>query len=422
MSTNGLSTHVKQSGYVLFRVADLACYPVIFISLLVTSGTRISRICSPDKNSRYPGFQAFDILWVVSAFASCPSPQPWDTRWYLHWKNDRLIFDRDNVVIEEISGLYGPGAQIAWLLTTLSVIATLVLVKYPNEHSNGSKFGINPDIIASVMYTFFASVDLLHQSFSQLLWPRPLTLHSAALTVWTAIILLLATISLFRTKKRPIEMWQIVFYSTLWMCILSYLLSRKWLLFDASEFSELESQAYSSNFIAILNVWIKKSEVIFRFCLSIPMLLYFFFASKVRSTIWKALIMISFILFYTVILDILLDLHETVREHYLPNPTPEELPFISGHRVHPDYFRKAFRRVIPLTSHSLTDLDQMTALVTTAVILAWQWNVWRFPITLAVKIKEALMSRISPGRPSAEEPAIDLESLSSRHTGIEQEV
>jgi hypothetical protein len=428
MPAKDFSRRVKQSGYMLFRAADLACYPIILISMLVENGPRLLTFCSPRDIDSSPVTQLLvGGAMVIGAWEGCPLNQvgysPWKSRYEFYGRYGERAMDPGNIV----SGLYGPGVQVAWLLTTLSVMATIMFVKSPNENDNDSKRGINADLIASVLFTVFASADLLHKSFfPKEFFKYTLQFDAAAQTVWTAIVLLLAILAPFRTSKRVIEVWQVVFYSTLWIGILSYLLSRQWLLFDLRIFLPIRSGGTMPEFIPFFKTWVGQSDTIFRFLLSIPMILYFSFASKLRSIIWKGVIMLGFILFYTVIFEVLLELHHRIFFPYpiktTVGPPNDFVDLYTQYQIRPEYFLKVLRKVVPVTSHSLTDLDQMLALVTTAVILAWQWNVWRFPITLAAKIKETLTPRISPGRPSAEEPAIDLESLSPRRTGVEGEV
>jgi hypothetical protein len=421
MSANSWSGRGKQIGHMLFRAADLACYPVILISLLVTNGTKVTAFCSIDEVGP-PRVQL-----VMSKWMTCPPPR--NEHSYSQVPQLEFTFNHTRKIVDmegEVSGLYGPGAQIAWLLTILSVMATLIFFKGSNENNIGSKFRINADVIASVLYAIFASADLLHKSF----FPKEsfrLEFDAASRTVWNAIVLLLAILAPFRASKRAIEPWQAAFYFTLWVCFLSYLLSRKWLLFDVNEFSARQKSSPKPEFISMFKIWIREPEAIFRLLLSIPMLLYFSFASRLKSIVWKPIVMMGFILFCTVVFDVLLEFHNTIYTYLTsdqrPRFWPKGLLYTSlQHIIHPEYFPKHLRKTIPVTVYPLTDLDQMAALVTTVIVLGWQWKIWRWPITLAVKVKEALTSRISPGRPPAEDPLIDLESLSSRRTGVEEEV
>jgi hypothetical protein len=425
MSAHNFSSRVKQSGYLLFRVADLACYPVILIFLHVTNSPNILTYCWPKDLEGTPLARSVGGgPLVLRAWDGCPIAQngysPYDTRFELRPTSRGNFMDPGNGV----SGLYGPGTQIAWLLTTLSLMATLIFSKVPNDNKDFSKHAINADMIASVLYTIFASADLLHKSF----FPKEpfkysFDFEAAAQTVWTAIVLFLAVLALFRTSKRAIGLWQIVLYLTLWLCVLSHLLSRKWLLFDIRKFNirnDPENPLLYWDFVGSLKIWIRQSKTIFRSLFSIPMILYFIFASKLRSNIWKFVVITGFISFYIVIFNILPEILDTIsRRDVILYPSKG---LVSHFQLRPGYFLKVLRKAIPATTHSLTDLDQMAALVTTVVVLIWQWKMWRCPLTLAMKIRGTLWPHVLPDRTSVEGPVIDLESLPPRRTAVEEEV
>jgi hypothetical protein len=425
MSAHNFSSRVKQSGYLLFRVADLACYPVILIFLHVTNSPNILTFCWPKDLEGSPLARSIGSgPLVLRAWDGCPIAQngysPYDTRFELRPISPGDFMDSGSAV----SGLYGPGAQTAWLLTILSVMATLISSKSPNDSNDFSKHTINADIITSVLYIIFASADLLHKTF----FPKEFFKYSfdfdaAAQTVWTAIVLLLAVLALFRTSKRDIGLWQIVLYSTLWLCVLSHLLSRRWLLYDIRTFDITvypESRLTFRYFIGDLKIWIRQPKTIFRFLFSIPMIFYFIFASKIRSNIWKSVVIAGFISFYTVIFNILPEILDTIsRRDVILYPSNG---LTSHFQLRPGYFLKVLRKAIPATTHSLTDLDQMAALVTTVVVLVWQWQMWRCPLTLAVKIRGTLWPHLLPDKTSVEGPVIDLESLPPRRTAVEEEV
>ncbi|PVF96127.1 hypothetical protein CPB86DRAFT_799132 [Serendipita vermifera] len=54
--------------------------------------------------------------------------------------------------------------------------------------------------------------------------------------------------------------------------------------------------------------------------------------------------------------------------------------------THPEYISMQFKLMIPPTNHQVNDLDQLAALVTTSVVLVWQWKAWKLDLYLIKKL------------------------------------
>jgi hypothetical protein len=67
--------------------------------------------------------------------------------------------------------------------------------------------------------------------------------------------------------------------------------------------------------------------------------------------------------------------------------------------------------MLPVTNHNLRDLDQLAALVTTIIVLAWQWKAWKWPGAAIRKLKWIVKARFRLSRPAGNDSAIDMENL-----------
>lgn len=307
----------------------------------------------------------------------------------------------------EVSGLYGPGAYVSWLMMMLSVLSTSIFKRIPESSGrNETTIGVNADMIASILYIFVAAGDLVRKSFYR--GGTVAAFVAAAQTVWGGIIFLLAAIGPNRT--RPLDLRQAIFYIAFWACTASHLLARKWLIFN------FLTSPVGGGWRPTLEEWALWSQGPFRLLLSIPMIMYYRFSRNARSNRWKFVGASALLLFYHLIAKMLQDmydawntwftLHGEDRSIWFPNGVSQSLfrPII-----HPEYFPSQLQMIIPVTQNRIMDLDQLATLITTAVVLSWQWKIWRLAGRVAKIWNIRLFARTTP----VEDVLVDLEEFSS---------
>lgn len=415
-----LPPHARKLSRRLFQIVELGCYPAMAISLLVTYSPSPLRMCLLED--------AYDPWWVTyggrplgqaqySQWVPCPSHR----RAYIYDQehNYRLILtfggywaagddgSLGNYAPIEVSGLYGPGAYISWFLMMLSVLSTSIFWRRTESlNRNNTNSGINGEIIACILYLFVAAGDLVHKSIYRDCYEAGFI--ATAQTVWGGILFSLAAIG--PNRARPLNMRQVLFYFTFWVCTGSHLFARRWMVFD---YIVMPRELY----IVSLRDWVASFHGPFRLLLSIPMIAYYQFSANIQTNRWKFVAVFAFIHFYNPVSRILLDMYDTwstymfmpyenIRQEWFPKKITYS---IFRPIIHPDYLPAQIKMMIPVTQNKISDLDQAATLITTVIVLIWQWKVWTLPSKLVKTKIIHLFLRSSP----VEQAPVDLEDFSS---------
>ncbi|PVF96125.1 hypothetical protein CPB86DRAFT_861167 [Serendipita vermifera] len=374
--------------------------------------------------------------WLEAPTPQVPLPQwlpcPGPPTAYPYQTKSRYKFDfwwinisGPNITID-VSGLYGPGAHISWLLTVLSVLASACFRKESSPRGNILKEYIDADIIASILYAMIASGDLIHKSSFM---PTPSVVgnywinakHEAAFlaaaqTVWIAFVFLVALIGLHKRGEHSGSRYLAILYLAFWICATSYLLARRWLLFGLQPQPQMLATLMYQFRDVIINL-----EIPLRLLVSAPLLLSYRFLAIIRSKKWKFVITLALMFLYKPIMKITMELRAVLHHYYFIAPDEEERskwwpkgPFHSIYRsaTHPEYLKTKLKMIIPVTNHQINDLDQLAALVTTSVVLAWQWKAWKWALYPIKELRRLWnLSFSSLLRTSGNDAPINLEDL-----------
>jgi hypothetical protein len=131
----------------------------------------------------------------------------------------------------EVSGLYGPGTFLSWILIMLSILANSAL--RIDDTNADVHFGISADLLAGAVYIVATSFDLLHRSFGPQRCKRDAQFYAAAHVIWMSIVLCLAIIG-FDRKQRTLDISprQTVYRFLLWISIIAHLSTRELIFFN----------------------------------------------------------------------------------------------------------------------------------------------------------------------------------------------
>jgi hypothetical protein len=415
-----MSDRTRHMAYRLLQVADLAAYPAICLLFVVTYGPRYFPLCfmaSPNHHKYIP-------LEIPASLLSSPRWEPpclgqyitmyplqRKPRYQLHFAH-LIMFDSDYAI--QVSGLYGPGTYLSWLLTAISTLVSFNFQSESRQSDNQAKYGINADIIVSIIYPLAVCGDLLYRSFTyqrhleNACQDCPASFTVVAQTTWFAAILLVLMIGPKRMDRVAENRQLMVLYLAFWSCKISYLLARRRLLFPIWVSSVPLILALRAFLWRIITL-----EIPVYLLLSIPLILYYRSSARIHSRTRLLVIMISVILLYNPLLMFIIHLHSILYTYLLFRPAfPERQPdsifrSIIALTTHPDYIYSQFTMIVPATNHNLRDLDQLAALVTTIIVLSWQWKAWRWPGVAIRKVK----ARFRLNRPLISDPVINLENL-----------
>jgi hypothetical protein len=312
-----MSDRTRHIGHRLLQVADLAGYPAICLLFVVTYGPRFFPLCFMAW-SDLPGYPPPEIpvsLPSTSVPSWMPCPGQGMTMYPQQMKlGYRLQFVHLNIFVPDyamqISGLYGPGTYLSWLLTAISTLVSFNFRGESSQSDNKAKYGINADIIASIIYPLVACGDLLYRSFtlhkhlSNQDQDHHASFNAAAQTTWFAAILFVLMIGPKRMDRVPENRQLIALYLAFWICTISCLLARRWLL--------VEIWHLNVPLISALYMFLERIvtlEIPVRLLLSLPLILYYHSSARVHSRTWILIIMISIPLFYNPFLRIIIHLY-----------------------------------------------------------------------------------------------------------------
>jgi len=290
---------------------------------------------------------------------------------------------------EAVSGLYGPGAYVSWILVLLSsIVATFVSPPHePDQH----RVRIDADILATNIYAIVASVDLLHRHYLSFLSRLGASIAASERIVWNALIFSLAIIGPNRggTLNNRLKLQ----YIALWIFTVSEIQTR------TPSFPDL-GVMYRSNMWKSLPMGLLLS-LRHAATTTAPLAIYYRWSAAIPSRLFKLLAAVVFFFCFT---------YGQILFHNYWLFLPISVDGIVTWR---------FRVLLPPARSDLRDLDQLAPLITSAFILLWQWKLWKLglgAIRLAQKLTLKLLSR---RRPTIEEPHIDLEDIPASATNTE---
>jgi hypothetical protein len=214
--------------------------------------------------------------------------------------------------IDAVSGLYGPGAYIAWVLCTMSAIISSATEKNPSST-------LSPDIITSLLYSNVSVYWYHGRFFSRWTEGSDILQDYSAQTasfVFNVSTLLHGLGYIFNSKRRK-NLWAVFVVWDVWLS------------------------------------WI--SPVAFAFLARKSIVIQFYFAPMIL-----------------IITYIIVEYHNPSRWMLVLLPL---LSFVLLEALRCQ-FSTARILVIPKTASNLTDLDQFVSLITAIVVLTYQWKLW----------------------------------------------
>lgn len=284
-------------------------------------------------------------------------------------------------VVADVSGLYGPGTYGSWLLIMTSAITTSLLL------DPGQNFAVyvDSDILTGMIYSIVCCGDMLHRAFTSHWNTRCASYIAAARVAWCAWIFSIAAVSPNRdqmSKGKNIR-------HGLW-CLLLVITSTSLAFTMYTNFTTLYNFYHKWHSPGSVPDHLKRMARNF-FIYTMPMFIYYQCSSKIPLKWAKLLFGAIFVVVYTFA------------------PILGEYHWLFRYTIQRDAYKWSPKTLLPITEIALHELDQVVAMITTVIILVWQWRVWKLGPKLFRLAKAVRNGRRRWDSSSSEESAIDLE-------------
>jgi hypothetical protein len=286
---------------------------------------------------------------------------------------------------EAVSGLYGPGAYASWLLVILSsLVSSFISPPHtPDQH----RVRVDADILSANIYAIVSSADFIRRAYLFSFHLRGASFMAAGRVVWIALIFSLAIIGPNRGKTSSTRLR--VQYIGLWIFTISQLLTR---VPSFPDFGNIyRSNMWNDLPRQLLGVLRNAATT------TIPLAIYYRWSAAIPSHFVRLLAAVAFFLCFTYG-EIL------VRYYWLFLPISAD-----------DVATWRFRILVLPARSELKELDQVAPLITSALILLWQWKIWKLGSIVARSTKNSRLR----SRSNVEEPPIDLEAIPPTATDAE---